>query len=174
MVQFNTTILQFAEQGEKTRWMYILVPAPLAQQLKPNNKKTFRVKGLIDTHPIKGIALLPMGNGDFIIALNASMRKAIRKTKGAKIQVQLNLDKEEPKPPAVFFECLQDEPQALDFFNSLSKSHQNYFSNWINAAKTEATRTSRIAKAISALAKKHHYGLMLRALQAQKEKGIGK
>ena len=31
--------------GEKTGWSYIEIPAAIAQQLKPNYKKSFRVKG---------------------------------------------------------------------------------------------------------------------------------
>ena len=44
MIKFTATIKQFAEQGEKTGWTYIDVPENIALQLKPNNKKSFRVK----------------------------------------------------------------------------------------------------------------------------------
>ncbi|MEJ0102256.1 MAG: DUF1905 domain-containing protein [Bacteroidota bacterium] len=71
MVQYTATILQFAEQGEKTGWTYIEIPADIAQKLKPGNKKSFRVKGKLDNHPIKKVALLPMGGGRFIMPLNA-------------------------------------------------------------------------------------------------------
>jgi hypothetical protein len=33
MVDYNTIILQFGEQGEKTGWTYILVPADVAQEI---------------------------------------------------------------------------------------------------------------------------------------------
>jgi len=89
VVQFNTTILQFAEQGEKTGWTYIRIPVDMAQKLKPGNKKTFRVKGKLDDHPIKNIALLPAGGGDFIMALNATMRKDIHKRKGSMLNWKL-------------------------------------------------------------------------------------
>ena len=39
MVHFITTILKFDKQGEKTGWTYIEIPADIAEQLKPNNKK---------------------------------------------------------------------------------------------------------------------------------------
>ena len=42
MVKFTTSILKFKEQGEKTGWTYIDVPAKIAEQLKPNNKKSFQ------------------------------------------------------------------------------------------------------------------------------------
>jgi hypothetical protein len=167
MVQFTTTILQFASQGEKTGWTYIKVPAKAAQELKPGNKKSFRVKGRLDNYSIEGIALIPMGEGDFILALNAVIRKGIKKTKGAKLLVQLDVDANTPKPPAEFIECLADEPKALSFFKSLSKSHQNYFGNWIKAAKTETTQAKRIAQAITALERGFHFGQMLRSLKSR-------
>ncbi len=169
MIQFTTTILQFAEQGEKTGWTYITIQAKMAQQLKPGNKKTFRVKGMLDDHAVSGIALLPMGKGNFIMALNATLRKKIKKNKGARLLVKLEVDENAPKPPADFIECLADEPKALKFFNTLSKSHQNYFSIWIKSAKTEPTRVKRIAQAITALNKDFHFGLMQRSLKAERE-----
>jgi len=63
MIDFTTTILQFGQQGEKTGWHYIEIPADIAQQLKPGNKKSFRVKGKLDHFSFSGVALLPMGGG---------------------------------------------------------------------------------------------------------------
>src|SRR5947208_3349524 len=75
MVEYTMVILKFDEQGEKTGWTYIEVPADIAQQLKPGNKKSFRVKGKLDNYAIKKVALLPMGEGNFIMPFNAGMRK---------------------------------------------------------------------------------------------------
>jgi hypothetical protein len=169
MIQFNVMILKFAEQGEKTGWTYIKIPARIAAQLKPGNKKSFRVKGKLDEHPIKAVALIPMGGGDFIMALNAVMRKAIKKNQGAKLKVQLEEDPNKPKPPAALLECLADEPMAEEFFKSLSLSHQNYFGSWIKSAKTAPTQAKRISQAVTALAKGFDFGQMLRALKAQKD-----
>src|SRR5277367_2999677 len=114
MVRFKTTILQFKAMGEKTGWSYIKVPAALALQLKPNNKRSFRVKGKLDAHAISGMALIPMGEGDFIMALNAAIRKAIRKQKGDKLDVQLEIDTKVIVPPKDLLECLADEPRAQE------------------------------------------------------------
>jgi hypothetical protein len=168
MVQFTTTILQFAEQGEKTGWTYIRITAAQAQRLKPGNKKSFRVKGRLDDHPIKKVALLPMGEGDFIMALNATMRKAIRKQKGASLKVQLEVDNAKIEPPADLLECLGDEPEAIAYFRQLPKSHQNYFGNWVRSAKTDATRAKRIARVVTAMVKKQTYGEMIRSAQQDK------
>lgn len=169
MIQFTTTILQFGEQGEKTGWSYIHIPASLAQRLKPGNKKSFRVKGKLDHYEIKGISLMPMGDGDFIMALKASLRKAIKKNKGAKLIVQLEVDTNRPKPPEELMECLKDEPEALAFFKQLSFFHQNYFSNWIKSAKTDSTKARRIAQCVDALCRKFDFGKMLRYLKKNKE-----
>jgi hypothetical protein len=173
MQQFTTTILQFAEQGEKTGWTYICIPATIAQKLKPGNKKSFRVKGKLDDHPIQKVALLPMGEGDFIMPLNATVRKAIRKTKGAKLKVTLEADNAIIRPPADLLECLADEPKALEFFKAMAKSHQNYFGNWINSAKTDATRAKRIAQAVNAMARSKTFGEMVRALKQDREDLLG-
>jgi len=164
MVKFTTTILQFAEQGEKTGWTYIEVPADIAEQLKPGMKQSFRVKGKLDRHPIEGISLLPMGGGNFIMTLKAELRKAIGKRRGAQLQVQLMAD-DNPNPVTCpeLMECLEDDPEALHFFNALAKSHRNYFMTWINSAKTQPTKDKRIAEAVVALGKKWAFNEMLRA-----------
>jgi len=169
MISFSTTILKFDQQGEKTGWTYILIPAQIAEQLKPGNKKTFRVKGKLDNFSIKGVALLPMGEGDFIMAINAAMRKRIKKQKGATLQVRLQEDKEEIKPPAALMDCLADEPEALVKFQRLSKGHQNYFSKWIESAKTEHTKAKRIAHTIRFLSLGKDFGEMIRTLKKEKD-----
>jgi hypothetical protein len=164
-VQFTTTIQQFGEQGEKTGWTHIIIPADIAQQLMPGNKKSFRVKGLLDDYKIEGVALLPMGRGDFVMALNATMRKGIKKKKGAMLKVRLHVDTKPVEPPADFIECLRDEPKAFEFFYTLPKGHQNYFGKWIESAKTEQTKTKRIAQAVNALSKKYGFNEMVRSLK---------
>jgi len=170
MVQFTATILQFAAQGEKTGWSYINVPEKIAQQLKPGNKKSFRVKGKLDAFAIKGVALIPMGGGDFILAVNAAMRKGTGKRKGATLKVQLEADDKPYEINREFMECLADEPPARAFFASLPKGHQHYFSKWIDSAKTDPTKTKRIAMAVSALAKKMGYPEMIRAHKKDNQK----
>jgi hypothetical protein len=164
MVKFKTKILQFKERmGEKTGWSYIKVPAKVALQLKPDNKKSFRVKGKLDDYAISGMALIPMGEGDFILALKAAIRKAIRKQAGDSLEVQFEVDNKEIKPPKELVECLAFEPEAQKIFKALPKSHQNWYGNWVKAAKTEGTRTRRIAHIVDALAKKMTFPEMMRA-----------
>ena len=166
MVQFTAVILQFAEQGEKTGWSYVNIPPEIAGQLKPGYKKSFRVKGKLDNHPIRQQALIPMGGGDFILPLKASLRKAIHKNKGAMLKLSLEEDKKLPELNTELLECLADAPKAEKNFKSLPRSHQMYYSKWIESAKTIQTRAKRIGLTITAMEKKLSYGEMLR-LNAQ-------
>jgi uncharacterized protein YdeI (YjbR/CyaY-like superfamily) len=106
-----------------------------------------------------------MGDGDFVLPINASMRKELKKGKGATVRVKLQVDNRPIRPPDEFIECLKDDPDATTFFNSLPKGHQNYFGKWIDSAKTEQTRTSRIALALNALSRKWRFPEMMRNLK---------
>jgi hypothetical protein len=162
MIEFTATILKFNNKGEKTGWSYIHIGADQAQELMPGNKKSFRVKGKLDHYAFEKISLLPMGKGDFIMALNGAVRKKIRKEKGAMIKVQMEVDNREIKLSSDFLECLADEPKALKHFKTLAASHQKYFSKWIESAKTDTTKTRRIAQAVNALAMNLGFGEMMR------------
>lgn len=162
-VEFTTVIYRFQKQGEKTGWTYIEIPADVARKLCPGNKKGFRTKGKLDNHKFSGKSLLPMGSGNFILTLNASLRKAIGKRAGAMLRVEIEFDKSEYELNTEFMDCLKDDSQAYRFFKTLTRSHQNYFSKWIESAKTDETKARRIALALNAFLKKQGFPEMLRA-----------
>lgn len=162
MVQYTTTIKKFDKQGEKTGWSYIEIPADIADELNPGMKKSYRVKGKLDNFNIKSVSILPMGGGSFIMAFNASMRKGTSKKHGAMLKVKLELNKEPFQLNTDFIECLYDDPVAKKHFDSLPGSHKNYFSKWIDTAKTEPTKIKRIAMAVNALSRKLGFPEMLR------------
>jgi hypothetical protein len=154
--------------GEKTGWKYIVIPADVAQKLNKGVKTSYRVKGKLDSHPIKQVALLPMGDGEFIIPMNATIRKAIGKKEGAMLKVEIEVDKSDFLFNADFIACLEDEPEAIKHFKTLPGSHQKYFSKWIDSAKTDATKAKRIAMTVNALARKMRYNEMLREQKAKR------
>jgi len=168
MIAFDTIILQFAEQGEKTGWSYIDIPADLASQLKPGNKQSFRVKGTLDALPVRGMALMPMGEGNFIMALKAEVRKALGKNKGAMLRARLEEDTDfRIEMPDDLKACFDFEPEALEFYNTLPKSHRDYFIRWINEAKTDETRAKRIVNTINAMLRKWRFNVMLREMKKE-------
>ena len=162
MIKFTTTIDKFDKQGEKTGWTYIIIPATKANKINPGVKKSYRVKGKLDDWTIGKTAMIPMGEGDFIIPINAAIRKGIGKRKGATVTVQLEIDKSPILPPSELLECLADEPEALKYFNSLPQGHRNYFTKWIETAKTDVTKAKRIALVIKSMVRKMDFGAMLR------------
>ena len=122
MVQFTAQIQQFAEKGEKTGWSYVFIPPHIAEKLKPGTKKSFRVKGKLDAHPIAQQALLPMGDGGFILPLKSSLRKIICKNKGASVKLRLEEDNKPLEVSSELMLCLEDSPKAEKKFKSLPRS----------------------------------------------------
>jgi uncharacterized protein YdeI (YjbR/CyaY-like superfamily) len=95
--------------------------------------------------------------------VNGQIRKALRKKAGDRVTVQLEVDKRSLTPNSTFIRCLKDDPVAYEYFNTLPKSHQNYFSKWIETAKTAETKSKRIAMAVMALGLRQGFGEMMRA-----------
>ena len=164
MVVFEAEIERFSKMGEKTGWTYVFVPKAVAQQIKADCKKSYRVKGKLDQVNVSGMALVPMGEGDFIIALKTSLRKELKKEEGAVLHLELEEDLDfKIEMPDDLELCLSDDPQLLETFLKLPKSHQNYYINWLNTAKTEVTRTKRLTQIILAMDQKMTFPEMMRA-----------
>jgi hypothetical protein len=162
MIAFITAIKKFDKKGEKTGWSYIEISASQAKKLKPDTKTSFRVKGKLDNYTLKQTALLPMGNGKFILPINNTIRKGTGKKHGDKLKVTLELDESKFIMNADFMACIKDDPTAFAFFKTLAPSHQRYFSKWIDSTKTSQTKTKRIAMTVNALARKMGFPEMVR------------
>lgn len=169
MLKFTCTIKKYGEQGEKTGWTYIDISEDVASKLSPGTKKSFRVKGKLDNYDFAGFALIPVGEGNFILPLNAGVRKALGKAKGAALEVNLELDTSVVQICPELMQCLSDEPKALAYFTKLPPSHQKYYSNWIESAKTFETKAKRIAQAVTACSRQQHYGEMIRSLKEDRK-----
>lgn len=169
MISFTATIHKFAEKGEKSGWTYIDLPAHLAQELKPNTKTAYRVKGTLDEFPIRQVSLVPMGEGNFIIAINASMRKGMRKKEGAQVKVSIEVDESPYEWSQDMLDCIEEDPKAKENFYKMPPSHQKYYSNWVESAKTLETKTKRIFQAVQGLSMGMDYGEMIRYYKARKE-----
>ena len=92
MISFSTRIKRFEKNGEKTGWSFIEINQRQAAQINPGTRVSFRVKGSIDGHEIQKTSILPVGEGSFILPINGTIRKAIGKAMGDKVQVSLALD----------------------------------------------------------------------------------
>lgn len=163
MITFNAPIERFGKMFEKTGWFYVPIAKPLAESLNPGCRKSFRVKGIIDGVPVSGIALMPMGEGNFIMALAAPLRKILKKGEGNVVSLSIELHSDFTiDMPEDLTVCLSDEPHLLARFNEMPQSHRSYFIRWIDSAKGIDTRVRRIAQTVSAMSKKQSYGEMIR------------
>lgn len=166
-VRFTVRIEKFGSKGEKTGWVHVIIPPDVADQLKPGWRREFKVKGRLDHHPVQRVSILPMGDGSFVLPLNAGLRKAVGKRTGAVLELELEPDDSAFVFNADFMACLEEDPKAAAFFATLTGSHQRYFSKWIDSAKTAPTREKRIAMALNALARNQGYPEMMRAARDQ-------
>jgi hypothetical protein len=158
MVTAKIPIIKFSENG----WTCIVISKKNAQLINPDTKVSFRVRGTLDNHSIEKKALFPMGDGTFLLPINAVMRKATGKKEGDVLRVSLEADKSKIALSRDLIKCLNDDPEAKKFFNSLSASHQRYYSKWIEDAKTAPTKTRRLVICLTALGKKMNYGELLK------------
>jgi hypothetical protein len=166
-LKFKTRMLRFGKMGEKSGWTYIEISKAQAQKLKPDNKRSFRAKGSFDDYKFEKMSLLPMGEGKFIIPIKGPIRKFLGKEAGATISVSIELDDRKPTLSPDLMKCLKDDPEALKVFKALPGSHQNYYSNWIETAKTVQTKTKRILMTLEACNKKQSFSEMIRESQGK-------
>ena len=168
MLKFEGIIEQFGIKGEKTNWTYIFIPFDVAEQIKPNIKVSFRVKGMLDNLPISGKALIPYGEGNFILVLNKPLIKSLKKGLNDKVLLVLEEDKDfKVEMPEDLEMCLDDVENGTDNFYKLSPSHRKYFINWINEAKTETTRIKRLTQTVKAMELNMGYGELIRFNKSQ-------
>lgn len=133
----------------KGGWTYARIP-----EIPQDKKAHFgwvKVRGTIDGYEIRKYHLMPMGNGKLFLPVKAEIRKKIKKEEGDKVHVILYPDNEPLEVPDEMLICLQDEPAALKFFNSLSESEKKFYIQWVYSGKKEETKVDRLAKTIDRL-----------------------
>jgi len=117
----------------------------------------------LDNILIEGIALVPMGEVEFILAINKPLLKKINKSEGQWIEVKLEEHVDfKIDMPQDLFSCLEVEIDLFKKFNLMPRSHQYYYFNWLNTAKTESTRTKRIIMILHSLENNLDFGAMIR------------
>lgn len=148
----NKKVLLLKYPG-KGGWTYAIVSGIAATyRLKGG---IIKVKGSIDTCEIKKHTLFPLKEQptNYFMPVKAIIRKQIKKEAGDYVHVVFYPDNEPTDVPDELLVCLQEEPEALTFFNSLPESDKHHYIKWIYSVKTEETKVERIAKSIDKLLK---------------------
>ncbi|HYF81947.1 MAG TPA: YdeI/OmpD-associated family protein [Clostridia bacterium] len=124
-------------------------------------EKEFGVKGQVkvaatfDGCEYRG-SLAKMGHNCHILGMTQKIRAAIGKKPGDIVHVILKKD-DEPRVvemPEDFKKQLEENEQALSFFNALSYTNQKVYAEWIANAKKVETREKRVKDAITMLSDK--------------------
>jgi hypothetical protein len=171
MITFQAEIERFETNGEKTGWSYVFIPQDIADQIKPDNRREVRVRGFIDQLAVNGMCMMPVKLDGFILPLKKSLRKGLRKECGASIVLKLEYDVDfRIEMPDDLEVCLAEEEELLERFLAMPKSHQNYFINWLNTAKTEPTRTKRLVMIVNAMFEKLDFGAMIRGARMKEQR----
>ena len=133
----------------KGGWTYAQVPS---LEVSPGTPFGWmKVKGSIDGYEIKKYHLMPMGNGKLFLPVKAEIRKAIKKSEGDWVHVVLFPDDDPLEIPKEMILCLEDEPRALKFFNSLTESQRKHYIDWVYSARKEETKVIRLAQTVNRL-----------------------
>ncbi len=168
MLSFKSIIQKFSSKGEKTGWTYVDVPPDILLKLKRADKKEFRIKGVIDDVKFDRMATYPIGEGNFIIAINGELRKKLGKKEGAMVSLKIELDTSAALQSEELMEALNEDKIAKKQFDSLLLSHRNYFHRYVYTAKGIDTKAGRIVNIINAMYKKQNFGEMIRSLKKEK------
>jgi len=145
--QTFTAVIQDAGGGGA----FVEVPFDVEKEF---GSKRPRIKALIEGVPYRG-TLVRMGRPKHMLLILKGIREQIGKTFGDKIKVIVELDAEPrlvqiPKDLAAEF---KKDKQAKAIFGKLSYTHRKEYVRWIEDAKKEETRQTRIAKMIGMLKK---------------------
>lgn len=145
--QTFTAVIQNAGGGGA----FVEIPFDVEQAF---GAKKPRVRAMIEGVPYRGL-LTRMGGEHHILIILKGIREQIGKTFGDEITITVEPDTE-PRVleiPKDLSRELKKDKDAKAFFDKLSYTHRKEYVNWINEAKKEETRRSRILKTIEMLKK---------------------
>lgn len=136
---------QLEKMGCNGGWTFIEIPEI------PMPKTPFgmlKVKGKIDDYEFSNFTLMPLGNGNLMLAVKTEIRKKIKKQAPDMVHLTLYEDYEAFKIPDELVLCMGEEKDIVEKFETYSEGQKKAFVKWIYSAKTEQTKADRIAKTI--------------------------
>jgi hypothetical protein len=116
-------------------------------------KKRVPITATIDGEPYRG-TLVRMGLPDHCLGVLKAIREKICKQVGDDVRISLEEDTAERKVvvPADLTSALRRHKEARAFFETLSYTHQKEYVQWIEDAKKEQTRKTRVERTVEMLA----------------------
>ena len=149
-LEFRSTL----ERPEGTgTWTFLSIPIDLTAHYGAAGQ--IKVRGTIAGEPFRSTAL-PRGDGTHYLVVKSEIRKRIKATAGSVVAVVLERDADERTVdvPDDFRQELSSREPIQFAFDGFSYSHRKEYVDWIESAKTEATRARRIHPALGMIAEK--------------------
>lgn len=132
------------ERSDNKLWgAHLLVPGPVVVKL--SGKDDRRVACRLNGSEEYQCAMLPQGNGTFVITVNKSRRERLGISFGAGVRVELRRDESTyglPMPEE-FSELLRQEKKGNTLFHALTKGRQRVLLYIIGSAKNQDQRIVR-------------------------------
>jgi len=143
-MRFRTRILQSNKTATGVR-----VPDDVIAALGPSRRPPVQVT--LNGYTYR--TTVAVMSGAFMFPVSADVRANAGVAGGDEVDVEIVLDTEprEVSLPADLQAALDADPEACQFFQSLSYSHKSAYVLWIESAKKDETRQRRIHEAITML-----------------------
>jgi len=112
------------------------------------------VKATFDGIPYGG-SLVKMSPGNHCILILKEIREKLGKSRGDSVSVTVELD-DTPRTvevPDDLAAAILKDPEANDVWKVLAYSHRKEYVRWVEEAKRQETRNTRVAKAVEMLRK---------------------
>lgn len=152
LMQLN--IYKFKTKLEKAgSWTVVVIPIDAKKNFGTGGY--IRIKGTVDLKPFKGMTLMPMGNGNHCLPVNAEFRKSIKKDAGDTVNIVFEKDTDKPviEIPSELNEAFKASKEAKKLFDSYSPSMKKEHCKYISGGKKIETREKRAVDTVLKLEK---------------------
>lgn len=127
-------------------WLYVILPFDAIALW--GTKGALKVKGTLNQAPFRS-SIFPNGDGAHHIMMNKQLLEAAKAGLGDTVAFVMEPDTEERDypMPADMAKAVGSSKKAAATWESFPPSARKLYVEWVEGAKQEATRVSRIAKA---------------------------
>lgn len=147
MTEFEQEFEAALEADPRNGDVFVVAPFSVAELYGTPDE--LPVQTTIDGFPYQG-ELLPIGEGYHALVVPREVRRAVGKTVGDVLRVQLRQDRSERVVtlPEDLAAGLAESPAALAFFKTLTKLEQRAYVRYLKGAKNPATRGKRLTETV--------------------------
>lgn len=146
--EFTATLIKVPDMDAT----YVMIPFDVKKEF--GRKSHVKVKAWINGFLYRG-SIADMGEGNTLI-VTKEIRRIIGKYPGDEVHIVVQEDKDERgiEIPADLKDAFRKNPEAVNYFITLSHSNRKEYVKWITDAKRQETHDKRLEKIIELLLRK--------------------